>query len=979
MRAQLNRRVCVAVAAMLGGALIAPTAPAGASGQPAGAIVADGRSIVHDVANRTVTMRSGGLSMVFDYATGARLTSLSVDGVERLAGPEAPSTSVVRLADGSTLSSADLDAPPRVEVTDSRVVAEFAMSAADVTVRERWIFTVRGGGISQRIERTYLNAGDAESVIRVVHSGQPQMVWARDAWDNVRKPADGGTLPVGGALLNAAADTRLPPGDPADHAPILGAGQTFGQSFTAAEPFAKVGGKFATYQTTDADMTLTLFRGTPEEGLEAITSQRFDDVVDNSWLYLETEQALPPGHYYLEQSEPSGTIAWWSNSTDYIADGTAYVDRLAGGGDRNLRVGDSVGPLAFPDGLALESGGNRYGAEQGDFAYLDRGHRIALRVSADSDAALVTDHFRRGGVRDPGALETNWIASDEPFAYTNGNPKGYVTPEGQHDAAGGHFSVGGGPYIFSPVEVPNGATQSITLTWHTADWDSYYDVGDLEGIDEGRLAALVNDFGRAIMQDKRIGGSSERSFRSAQAPPFTSVWNIYAAELLQDRNAFAAFRAQMEDIRDGLQRPDGFVRCCYPYEPTRTSPPTYDLTDNVVVWPLAVAELYNLDPRRPWLVRMRDSVRAALDYALRELRAPSGPQAGLLSNYQCGQPAPDTGCAAEWSEWNDQYLIGQVSAYHNVMAYAALTRWAELEREVFDADDQAARYEAAAATIKAKFNADGDDGGFWSPASDTFAYTRDSGGELVKDCSHLFVNGYALQFGLVDGEQRRRLVATSLKRAYDERAWRLHGSNPVSCKTTEPHLFFPFFEDGGVHLVMEQPAAQIGLEIGDRSYDIGYARTVLERYGRDGFWGMSNLQPDTMDVRRDVYQEPWMGNNVVGIWPLYHDIWGFQPRHDGLDLVPFIDASLVGSRVEYDWRGRIPVEVRYSGVERYTVAYDGSAPVRVGWRGREPGIRYVVVEDGRQFIERADADGIVWHDVRGSGSSTVSIRAAEGR
>jgi hypothetical protein len=910
--------------------------------------------------DRTATLEAGDLRLTLDFSTGAAIESFRVNGMEKQAGE--PSASTVTLPGGETLSSARADGPARVRRGRDRVTAWLSLGGG--RVRERWELTAYRDRIVHRIERRY--AGGTT----VVHTGQPQMVWARDAWDTVRKPEDGGALPVGGEKLLAAAETRLPASDPADHAPILPAGRTFGQTFTANEPYTLVGGKFPTYHSADADMTLTLFRGTPETGLEPITSRRFENVEDNSWLYLESAVPLAPGSYYLEQSEPNGTIAWWSNSTDYIPGGRAYVDRQPGGGDRNLRVGESTGPLAFPSGLALESGGNRYGAEQSSYTFLDRANRVALRVQAESRAELASDHLRRGAVRDPGALETNWMLADAPFAYTNGNPKGYVKPNAQHDAAGGHFSTGHGPYVFSPFEP---AEDSLTLTWSAADWEDHYDLGELNGLDEDLLAGLLNDFGRAIMQDKRIGGSSERSFRSAQAPPFTSVWNIYAAELLQDERAFAAFRAQMEDIRDGLQRPDGFVRCCYPYEPSRTSPPTYDITDNVLNWPLAVAELYNLDPHEGWLRGMRGSIRAALDYALRELRVPAGPRAGLISNYQCGQPAPDTGCEAEWAEWNDQYSIGQVSAYHNVMAYAALTKWAELERDVLRDGDRADLYEEAAAAIRAKFNQDGDQGGFWSPATSTFAYSRDRNGALVKDCSHLFANGYALRFGLVEGEARRRQVAASLKAQYDARGWLLHGSNPRSCKTVEPHLFFPFFEDGGVHFVMEQPAAAIGLELEDRSYNVGFARRVIERYGRDGFWGFSNVQPDTMEVRRDVYQEPWMGNNVVGAWPLYHDVFGFQPHHDRLDLVPFVDASLVGSEVEYQWRGRIPVRVRYDGTETYTVTRPGTARVRVGWRGREPGSRHVVTAGGRRSVERADADGVIWHDLRGGGTTTLSI------
>lgn len=126
-----------------------------------------------------------------------------------------------------------------------------------------------------------------------------------------------------------------------DSAPKLTDGHTFGQTFTAAQPFIRVGGRFPTYLTSGAGMRLTLRRGGPTGA--AVISTRFDDVFDNSWLYVESEQPLPAGDYFLEQSEPTGTIAWYSSSTDAYPPGSAYIDGSPVAGDRVFVVQASTG------------------------------------------------------------------------------------------------------------------------------------------------------------------------------------------------------------------------------------------------------------------------------------------------------------------------------------------------------------------------------------------------------------------------------------------------------------------------------------------------------------------------------------------------------------------------------------------------------------------------------------------------------------
>lgn len=113
-------------------------------------------------------------------------------------------------------------------------------------------------------------------------------------------------------------------------------GMTLAQTFQATEPFDSVGGSFPTWATTDAAVTLSLHRDGPNG--ERVTSQRFENVVDNNWLMLDLKTHEAPGKYYLEASAPQGKIGWWSTDKELVPDGQAFADGVACEGDRSLRI-----------------------------------------------------------------------------------------------------------------------------------------------------------------------------------------------------------------------------------------------------------------------------------------------------------------------------------------------------------------------------------------------------------------------------------------------------------------------------------------------------------------------------------------------------------------------------------------------------------------------------------------------------------------
>jgi hypothetical protein len=215
-----------------------------------------------------------------------------------------------------------------------------------------------------------------------------------------------------------------------DSAPRVPAGGTLGQTFTTSRQFTAVAGRFPTYNTSDADVTLSLYRGGP--GGELVGRRRIEDVPDNSWQAIESAEPLAPGTYYLEQSEPSGSIAWWSHTQDVYAAGQAYVNGQSVAGDRTLRIStvEDRPPL-------LDIGG-----QCGHWIYCDGGRETevnalyvqVLRSAAEladlqGDGARAREWRQTAPVIAAGVDEELWDASKGAYRQSSMNP-GNVPQDG---------------------------------------------------------------------------------------------------------------------------------------------------------------------------------------------------------------------------------------------------------------------------------------------------------------------------------------------------------------------------------------------------------------------------------------------------------------------------------------------------------------------------------------------------------------------
>jgi chitodextrinase len=103
---------------------------------------------------------------------------------------------------------------------------------------------------------------------------------------------------------------------------------TYGQTFTVEQGFSEIWPYLANFHNPDSKATLTLYEGSPEEGLTELASVR-RSWEDNSFVELDVG-ADAGGTYYLEMSDPEVTPSWWwHEGVDGLRDvgGTAYVNR----------------------------------------------------------------------------------------------------------------------------------------------------------------------------------------------------------------------------------------------------------------------------------------------------------------------------------------------------------------------------------------------------------------------------------------------------------------------------------------------------------------------------------------------------------------------------------------------------------------------------------------------------------------------------
>ncbi|HEX3815990.1 MAG TPA: family 78 glycoside hydrolase catalytic domain [Mycobacteriales bacterium] len=122
----------------------------------------------------------------------------------------------------------------------------------------------------------------------------------------------------------------------------LAPGHSLGQSFTADVPATSISVCLMSWGAAGLRCTATLRRSGPDGAV--VAEKNVDRIGDFFSWWLTPDSPLPPDIYYLELSEATADIGWWSHQKAAVPGGKAYADGVEVPGGRTISVETTAAP-----------------------------------------------------------------------------------------------------------------------------------------------------------------------------------------------------------------------------------------------------------------------------------------------------------------------------------------------------------------------------------------------------------------------------------------------------------------------------------------------------------------------------------------------------------------------------------------------------------------------------------------------------------
>ena len=599
---------------------------------------------------------------------------------------------------------------------------------------------------------------------------------------------------------------------------------------------------------------------------------------------------------------------------------------------------------SFEDDVALDV----TGVSSNDGVAPVSGREHARGRSTEVDRAPLTDGER--GLR----MNMVMAAPDANLEYATGDPVwGWNTGGGQKT---GSIQPTGADTVFKPVELAEGDTSVMELTFTPADFEDSFDLGELYGVNEKLVSEALNSFARIMLLGKNVGSAQEFPNVYIELPALQMHWNTAMAATFGDDASMNTQKWALKKISTLLQKEDGHIRSPYPGIPGNNWGFNYpSMQTNYVT---AIADYYGYTGDTAFAEDMRTAAERSLSYFH---GAYFDEVANLVKNPIPLNPNDDRSLPYLYESHNDYWekSVGTYNALLTVEYYEALVKLAALEKEVYKDADQAAVYLARAEKIKETFNKDKDQGGCFVPEMNAFYY-----GSANYNVSYLPVQATAIRTGIVS-EERAEQLTRQIERIQSNFNMGFHVMNvrdltddtkPASQGSAMPTEMM-VGENGGWYGAPDAEWYSAFVHIGDRGMIPYYINESMKKFEQTGFTGATTYKRDGVSPADDGWWE-CMPNMALPIWGLYTYGYGFQSSVEGLNIAPFISEGMVGSRVEYRWRST-DFEVTYRGLYDFVVAFDRALPVNVQFVNQTAAKSYEVSVNGAVRTVTADASGTV--------------------
>jgi hypothetical protein len=541
-----------------------------------------------------------------------------------------------------------------------------------------------------------------------------------------------------------------------------------------------------------------------------------------------------------------------------------------------------------------------------------------------------------------------------------------------------------GIWPWKPVAIPAGSKIWTELAFVPDDFLPYSEIGEIQGLDGKKLGAFVNDYARFMMVDRAHGGYVEHIGAMAELIPCQYHWLTQLVDTFQhEKNQpVHAFQGGLNDIRDHASDPvTGHV---WNFTSDGSKWGNNNL-DNEPGYVLGVCNIFNLSGDEKWLKTHRDSVRRALAFSLKNNMHPETRLATVARSSHAPEiHSNDYMENAWWQGWpgagpdgpqNSDACLGGPHGTASAMFYNALTRWANLEEQVFQDKEKAAEYRSISGTLQENFLKAREEGGCWLPEIDAIALSTTTAPVRYMPAIAEALKGDLLPPDKARAASRGYLDELLASKETSMLVQNLYDLGDASRLSDYTHIG----TDGGFYGCTGGDAYATFVSAGYRDAMLQFTNHWLAKDTKDWFRSEGYLLRDSSPTDNHLPDRPkcWMVfPSTAGVaWGLQHYGFGFQPQHDRLIIAPFIAKAMIGSRVPYMFRG-VRFEVEYAGLHKFRVDYPAepkAANVVVRFVNQTPGRSgYEVKINSRVQTVTADARGNV--DVAISpGASTVEL------
>jgi hypothetical protein len=252
------------------------------------------------------------------------------------------------------------------------------------------------------------------------------------------------------------------------------------------------------------------------------------------------------------------------------------------------------------------------------------------------------------------------------------------------------------------------------------------------------------------------------------------------------------------------------------------------------------------------------------------------------------------------SDWIDIVWASYENAFVNAKLYYALVQWAAIEQQLNN-KYKADYYTAFAAKLKASFNKNIKEGGFWDNENGCYAYWLDKdktahGRNLVTP-----VNFMAIAYGLCDNEARKKTILDNIEAQMNKENlffWPLALYPYASGEAKQSQYPYPSYENGDLFLSWGSVGVRAYAAY-DPALAVKYVKNVLTQYSKDGLafqrYGRN---------KQDGLGDDILSGNSLAIVGLYQEIYGINPLYNRFYLNPHITPELAGTAINYNFRNK---------------------------------------------------------------------------